>query len=138
HERNVRGRSPILLRPMRTPRSRPSSPSKTAAVGASAENAERGPLPTPRSPAVRDPQIPIVALAKRPRPSRGFLLGRLSSAGPGARPTVAKGRRSEEHTSELQSPMYLVCRLLLEKKKTHPFSLPSSKKKNQPTTYHYP
>src|SRR5437764_3329394 len=27
------------------------------------------------------------------------------------------GCRSEEHTSELQSPMYLVCRLLLEKKK---------------------
>src|SRR5437764_13130219 len=26
-------------------------------------------------------------------------------------------RRSEEHTSELQSPMYLVCRLLLDKKK---------------------
>src|SRR5437763_2621328 len=29
----------------------------------------------------------------------------------------ALGARSEEHTSELQSPMYLVCRLLLEKKK---------------------
>src|SRR5437879_11633957 len=29
------------------------------------------------------------------------------------------GVRSEEHTSELQSPMYLVCRLLLEKKKTN-------------------
>src|SRR5437762_10042816 len=28
-------------------------------------------------------------------------------------------QRSEEHTSELQSPMYLVCRLLLEKKKKH-------------------
>src|SRR5437764_12134028 len=28
-----------------------------------------------------------------------------------------QGHRSEEHTSELQSPMYLVCRLLLEKKK---------------------
>src|SRR5437762_9632625 len=27
--------------------------------------------------------------------------------------------RSEEHTSELQSPMYLVCRLLLEKKTGH-------------------
>src|SRR5437762_11194823 len=27
--------------------------------------------------------------------------------------------RSEEHTSELQSPMYLVCRLLLEKKKVN-------------------
>src|SRR5205823_11653881 len=29
----------------------------------------------------------------------------------------ADGRRSEEHTSELQSLAYLVCRLLLEKKK---------------------
>src|SRR5437763_9187192 len=34
--------------------------------------------------------------------------------------------RSEEHTSELQSPMYLVCRLLLEKKK-----------KKQKKTYKY-
>src|SRR5437762_8103937 len=36
--------------------------------------------------------------------------------------TAGGGRawaRSEEHTSELQSPMYLVCRLLLEKKKPH-------------------
>src|SRR5438552_13965974 len=33
----------------------------------------------------------------------------------------ARGRssRSEEHTSELQSPDHLVCRLLLEKKKKH-------------------
>src|SRR5437879_10404783 len=31
----------------------------------------------------------------------------------------AGGARSEEHTSELQSPMYLVCRLLLEKKKKY-------------------
>src|SRR5437764_2180133 len=30
---------------------------------------------------------------------------------------IVKVNRSEEHTSELQSPMYLVCRLLLEKKK---------------------
>src|SRR2546426_7009425 len=29
------------------------------------------------------------------------------------------GGRSEEHTSELQSPCNLVCRLLLEKKKKH-------------------
>src|SRR3712207_8267244 len=28
--------------------------------------------------------------------------------------------RSEEHTSELQSRQYLACRLLLDKKKTHP------------------
>src|SRR5205807_7392230 len=30
---------------------------------------------------------------------------------------VTSGKRSEEHTSELQSPCNLVCRLLLEKKK---------------------
>src|SRR3712207_6934697 len=30
--------------------------------------------------------------------------------------------RSEEHTSELQSRQYLVCRLLLEKKNTHLFT----------------
>src|SRR3712207_7022900 len=33
---------------------------------------------------------------------------------------VAHRGRSEEHTSELQSRQYLVCRLLLEKKKTNP------------------
>src|SRR5205823_11334639 len=33
------------------------------------------------------------------------------------RSQLAKGQRSEEHTSELQSLAYLVCRLLLEKKK---------------------
>src|SRR3712207_8999861 len=48
-------------------------------------------------------------------------------------PTPAAGRptrcspttapRSEEHTSELQSRQYLVCRLLLEKKKTHPLAV---------------
>src|SRR5437879_7599872 len=33
-------------------------------------------------------------------------------------PELEPAVRSEEHTSELQSPMYLVCRLLLEKKNT--------------------
>src|SRR3712207_7231724 len=39
-----------------------------------------------------------------------------------ARQRAAKIQRSEEHTSELQSRQYLVCRLLLEKKKNteHP------------------
>src|SRR2546426_5948532 len=32
-------------------------------------------------------------------------------------PHLRRGERSEEHTSELQSPCNLVCRLLLEKKK---------------------
>src|SRR6266446_3564112 len=35
------------------------------------------------------------------------------------RPATRPGPRSEEHTSELQSPCNLVCRLLLEKKKKH-------------------
>src|SRR3712207_7358212 len=35
-----------------------------------------------------------------------------------ARVALVCSRRSEEHTSELQSRQYLVCRLLLEKKKT--------------------
>src|SRR3712207_7891076 len=34
---------------------------------------------------------------------------------------LRRERRSEEHTSELQSRQYLVCRLLLEKKKNHHF-----------------
>src|SRR5258708_14806460 len=39
----------------------------------------------------------------------------------GPHPLVgSKVLRSEEHTSELQSPDHLVCRLLLEKKKTRP------------------
>src|SRR5256885_15609939 len=35
--------------------------------------------------------------------------------------TTSSGLRSEEHTSELQSPCNLVCRLLLEKKKNKPY-----------------
>src|SRR2546427_4039601 len=35
----------------------------------------------------------------------------------GPSPRAGRGRRSEEHTSELQSQSNLVCRLLLEKKK---------------------
>src|SRR5437762_4602549 len=37
----------------------------------------------------------------------------------GLLPVGRRAHRSEEHTSELQSPMYLVCRLLLEKKKNN-------------------
>src|SRR3712207_7167628 len=47
------------------------------------------------------------------KPCRRYgLLGKISLLSPGY-------LRSEEHTSELQSRQYLVCRLLLEKKKIH-------------------
>src|SRR5258708_8844599 len=52
--------------------------------------------------------------ADRPA-DRGGRPGDADRDGPACRP-----RRSEEHTSELQSPDHLVCRLLLEKKKTTP------------------
>src|SRR5437762_5261496 len=66
--------------------------------------------------------------AERDLPSTGPALQRGVRPARTARRTRSRARRraeaarglhdrSEEHTSELQSPMYLVCRLLLEKKK---------------------
>src|SRR3712207_7935167 len=55
-----------------------------------------------------------LALRRRDGPQPGGDAG----AGPGAgAPPTGATPRSEEHTSELQSRQYLVCRLLLEKKK---------------------
>src|SRR6266496_4530865 len=54
-----------------------------------------------------------------------------TSSPPIARAGSPSGRRSEEHTSELQSRRDLVCRLLLEKKKKKPLPLPSVKKKKK-------
>src|SRR5690348_17885730 len=48
--------------------------------------------------------------------ARGLALGRKRRRG-GRGHRAARAGRSEEHTSELQSPVHLVCRLLLEKKK---------------------
>src|SRR3712207_7958880 len=45
-------------------------------------------------------------------------------AGSDSRPEGCCAVRSEEHTSELQSRQYLVCRLLLEKKKFSSLPLP--------------
>src|SRR5258708_22743497 len=47
------------------------------------------------------------------------LAGRPAGAG-ASLSLLSFGRRSEEHTSELQSPDHLVCRLLLEKKNDSP------------------
>src|SRR3712207_7144648 len=50
------------------------------------------------------------------RRERRLPLPRAGVRGPSLRARGAARRRSEEHTSELQSRQYLVCRLLLEKK----------------------
>src|SRR3712207_7459128 len=64
------------------------------------------------------------ALGARFRPSAGSgAPGACTPPAPVAHPRQAG--RSEEHTSELQSRQYLVCRLLLEKKKTLLFAFSS-------------
>src|SRR2546425_4247182 len=54
------------------------------------------------------------------RPQRAAVVGRRGAYRPAGEldPARRDEARSEEHTSELQSLAYLVCRLLLEKKKT--------------------
>src|SRR5256885_7913832 len=84
-----------------------------------------------RSVSIRYPASRRVVTMATSRPIRdAFLVTSLAHAAhrsPGATPAVcwpqrAHGllERSEEHTSELQSPCNLVCRLLLEKKKKIP------------------
>src|SRR5438445_2117444 len=65
-----------------------------------------------RSSAVRDHRVIVTATASTTP------LVMASWVGPGTHEAITSGVvRSEEHTSELQSRQYLVCRLLLEKKK---------------------
>src|SRR5690348_17845659 len=54
---------------------------------------------------------------RRPNPKEGGAKGKQSVGSDTNRIPAAATPRSEEHTSELQSPVHLVCRLLLEKKK---------------------
>src|SRR3712207_7928180 len=72
--------------------------------------AQRGPrrAKQPGRPAPARPE-PAAGRADEPREDGGGCDGGLGGRG--------RGPRSEEHTSELQSRQYLVCRLLLEKKK---------------------
>src|SRR2546425_7942042 len=57
------------------------------------------------------------ARPETPRTGTGRSHDRQRREGPQAAPGSSRTYRSEEHTSELQSLAYLVCRLLLEKKK---------------------
>src|SRR3712207_9456405 len=72
------------------------------------------PISGRRPPPRRTPRPPSGG-AGTPRPSRCRRPSRPRGGGPAGRRRRSTGR-SEEHTSELQSRQYLVCRLLLEKK----------------------
>src|SRR3712207_7351688 len=65
------------------------------------------------------PSGPLSDALSHRAPARGSLRAWPSDDRRGYGPAVLppRGARSEEHTSELQSRQYLVCRLLLEKKK---------------------
>src|SRR5436305_7692308 len=68
----------------------------------------------------RSTLFPYTTLFRSPRaraPARSRRPGRSRIASPPWRRFAIRERRSEEHTSELQSRPQLVCRLLLEKKK---------------------
>src|SRR5687768_18047583 len=67
-----------------------------------------------RSPSPPPPRPPTEGSPPRPKRWR-----RRWPAGSAARAPLPVEPRSEEHTSELQSRLHLVCRLLLEKKKYH-------------------
>src|SRR3712207_7997068 len=69
---------------------------------------------TPSFLAMSSAIVPGVSTRARGAGRAGMVLGWLHG-GPPRR--TSRGARSEEHTSELQSRQYLVCRLLLEKKK---------------------
>src|SRR5580765_8780582 len=58
----------------------------------------------------RSTLFPYTTLFRSPRDARGYRCSAYIRTPPRSL------RRSEEHTSELQSPVHLVCRLLLEKK----------------------
>src|SRR3712207_6934049 len=58
-----------------------------------------------------------------PRARPAWCTARLDDSASGSRRVVEP--RSEEHTSELQSRQYLVCRLLLEKKKNTHLAMPN-------------
>src|SRR5690348_17959922 len=84
-------------------------------------------IPAPRGPLPFSPKPRRFARSCRDGPPKWFASNRSARAGLLPERVAARVRqsseqpaRSEEHTSELQSPVHLVCRLLLEKKKTNP------------------
>src|SRR2546422_5212310 len=104
-------------------------PSRVTAPAVNSRASTREVLPTPPWPTTPTLRIFPISIAIRPASWERAVLGRgpmlphrgrsdaEGAAHGGYHVIVGAGERSEEHTSELQSRLHLVCRLLLEKKK---------------------
>src|SRR3712207_7079012 len=85
------------------------------------------PICSPKSRRLPAPKTRLPPSAGRCRSTRGSCFPASTRSG---------YSRSEEHTSELQSRQYLVCRLLLEKKKRSTLSYARKRRGNCATTTH--
>src|SRR5438552_14507484 len=81
---------------------------------------------TIQRPSSRNPSNAMAVVTNNAMRVSGAVMGKPRMRLKSVKPLFPPKPRSEEHTSELQSPDHLVCRLLLEKKKKKTRYLPNS------------
>src|SRR5260370_32789516 len=94
-------------------------PPRISPLPASARSCCAAARPLPRSSRVKHLDCDTNTLISASGDSRLYASHHLFSGSVTASVPMRLSQRSEEHTSELQSHLNLVCRLLLEKKKKH-------------------
>ena len=95
----------------------PAPAAAPAPTPASASSTEMPPAPSAQRMMAETGVTVAAGTGKRGQVLKGDVINAIAAGATAAPAASAPASRSEEHTSELQSPMYLVCRLLLEKKK---------------------
>src|SRR2546422_6116498 len=115
--RTHRGRRPAAPTAHRPPPALAGAPAPAHAAATPTDGRTPGCSCRPRSPAAVEPVVQRLPVGDiNVRESRPAPRGQPQAEAPAA---TRRASRSEEHTSELQSRLHLVCRLLLEKKKSH-------------------
>src|SRR2546428_10026164 len=84
----------------------------------------------------RSTLFPYTTLFRSTPPKESYSSGGVLARGGLCASRLEKVKRSEEHTSELQSRSDLVCRLLLEKKKSHLYFRASTAAALMPARFH--